>query len=216
MFTGIVQSIGSIVQVAPSASAWQGEGQEPSTPGVRITVSAPNLGVDDIGLGDSIAINGACMTVVDRKGSDLYFDVSRESLSRTTGLDRTGSVNLEKSMRASDRFGGHFVTGHIDGLGKVKDISPAGESHRLSISLPESFSAFVCEKGSICIHGVSLTVNRVTDGSAFTVIDLNIIPHTWSATTLHHLQAGDSVNVELDQMAKHVARILARMNPRLS
>ena len=170
-----------------------------------------SLAADDIQLGDSIAINGACMTVVSREGKTVQMDVSRESLNRTAGLDHLGPVNLEKAMRADDRFGGHWVSGHIDGTGAVKAITPQGESHRLDVQLPTSMAAYVSEKGSIACDGVSLTINTVADHPDGCQISINIIPHTWQSTVLHLRQPGDRMNIEVDQIAKQVERILHRM-----
>lgn len=201
MFTGIVQAVGEIVDVSPLAG------------GSRLVVSCPALALDDVGLGDSIAIDGACMTVVAR--DDLHclsFDVSRESLSRTARLDTVGAaVNLEKAMRASDRLGGHLVSGHIDGTGQILAVTPAGESWRIDVRLPPDLAPFVSQKGSIALDGVSLTVNRVADRAEGCDISVNIIPHTWEVTTLSRRVAGDSVNVEVDQLAKQVARIVERI-----
>jgi riboflavin synthase len=201
MFTGIVQAVGEIVDVSPLAG------------GCRLVVSCPALALDDVGLGDSIAIDGACMTVVGRSDPHLLsFDVSRESLSRTSRLDRVGAVvNLEKAMRASDRLGGHLVSGHIDGTGRILAVTPAGESWRVDVRLPSELAPFVSNKGSIALDGVSLTVNRVADCAEGCDISVNIIPHTWEVTTICRRVAGDSVNVEVDQLAKQVARIVERI-----
>ncbi len=207
MFTGIVQALGQIRAVSPIAaqqSAW-------GAPGVRLTVELGGLDAADIAIGDSIAINGACMTVVHKSADAFEVDVSRESLNRTTRLDCQGPVNLEKAMRASDRLGGHMVSGHIDGTGIVRAIEPAAESWRLCVELPAEMSAYVTEKGSIALDGVSLTVNTVSDTPGGCEISINLIPHTWQATTLHLRKPGDAINVELDQLAKQVARIVERL-----
>ena len=206
MFTGIVQAVGRIVSVQPAVTGWAGD-----PPGLRIAVDVGSLAADDIQIGDSIAINGACMTVVSREGTTLQMDVSRESLNRTAGLDHLGPVNLEKAMRADDRFGGHWVSGHIDGTGTVKAITPQGESHRLDVQLPLGMAAYVSEKGSIACDGVSLTINTVADYPDSCQISINIIPHTWQFTVLHLRQPGDRINIEVDQIAKQVERILHRM-----
>ncbi len=210
MFTGIVQAVGQIRSVSPIAaqqSAW-------GAPGVRLTVEFGGLDGADVSVGDSIAINGACMTVVQKNEDAFEVDVSRESLNRTARLDQPGLVNLEKALRASDRLGGHMVSGHIDGTGVVKQIELAGESWRFVVGLPAHMSAYVTEKGSIALDGVSLTINEVSDTVSGTEpgteISVNLIPHTWQATTLHLRKPGDAINVELDQLAKLVGRMLAR------
>jgi len=200
MFTGIVQAVGEIVDVSPLAG------------GCRLLVSCPTLALDDVALGDSIALDGACMTVVARPESHLLaFDCSRESLSRTAHLDQPGPVNLEKAMRLSDRIGGHLVSGHVDGIAEVMGVTPVGESWRIDVRLPADLSPYVTEKGSIALDGVSLTVNRVTDLAEGSDISVNIIPHTWQVTTLSRRSPGDRVNVEVDQLAKQVARIVERI-----
>lgn len=210
MFTGIVQAVGQIRSVSPIAaqqSAW-------GAPGVRLTVEFGGLDAADVSVGDSIAINGACMTVVQKHRDAFEVDVSRESLNRTARLDQPGPANLEKAMRASDRLGGHLVSGHIDGTGVVREIEAVGESWRFVVRLPAHMSSYVTEKGSIALDGVSLTINEVSDtGSGTepdTEISVNLIPHTWQATTLHLRKPGDAINVELDQLAKLVARMLER------
>lgn len=207
MFTGIVQAIGEIVAVAPAQVAWSADGQ-----GLRLTIGVGGLDSSDVRIGDSIAINGACMTVTSQTASSFQVDVSRESLGRTARLDRPGPVNLEKAMRASDRLGGHMVSGHVDGTGQIVAIRPLGESHQLEVLLPAALSAYVSEKGSIALDGVSLTINAVRDHDQGCSIMVNLIPHTWQSTTLRLRQAGDAVNVEVDQLAKQVERILQRMH----
>lgn len=197
MFTGIIQTVGQITQV---------QGHR-----VAVTVSPQSQFLDDVALGDSIAINGACMTVVAQTAHQFEFDVSRESLDRTVGLDRPGPVNLEKAMRASDRLGGHLVSGHVDGLAVVTQLAAVAESWRLAVMLPQSLSPYVSEKGSIAINGVSLTINTVQDTPAGTEISVNLIPHTWQNTSLQFLQLNDRVNIEVDQLAKQVARALERL-----
>jgi riboflavin synthase len=207
MFTGIVQAVGqiqSVSSIAASQSAW-------GNPGVRLQVGFGELDSHDVAIGDSIAINGACMTVVEKSADSFYVDVSRESLNRTTRLDCEGPVNLEKAMRASDRLGGHMVSGHIDGTGVIQDIAPVGESWRLVVRLPSDMSAYVTEKGSIALDGVSLTINEVSDTVSGTDISVNLIPHTWQVTTLQLRKPGEAINVELDQLAKQVARIVERL-----
>jgi riboflavin synthase len=205
MFTGIVQGTGEIL-AAQSAGV--------GTQGLRLTVAFGSLDAADVAIGDSIALNGACMTVVALQGGRFEVDISQESLVRTCGLNQPGPVNLEKAMRASDRLGGHMVSGHIDGTGVVVGLSqvgPDGSSWRLDLQLPESMAAFVTEKGSIAVNGVSLTINELTDSKDHVLISVNLIPHTWQATTLHQLAVGDQVNIEVDQLAKQVARIVDRI-----
>lgn len=165
----------------------------------------------DVSEGDSIALNGACMTVLLPNEAGFQVDVSRESLDRTVGLDRPGPVNLEKALRAQDRLGGHMVSGHIDATGEVVSLMARNESMGLLIRLPGELSPFVTEKGSIAIHGVSLTINRLLDQDDGTQIEINLIPHTWAKTTLSQLRVGDQVNVEVDQLARQIARLLERM-----
>ncbi|MBU3725518.1 MAG: riboflavin synthase [Burkholderiaceae bacterium] len=207
MFTGIVQAIGRIVSVEPAQVAWAEGGF-----GLRLTVAFGGLDNSDMRIGDSIAMNGACMTVIAQDAESFQVDVSRESLSRTTGLDQPGPVNLEKAMRASDRFGGHMVSGHVDGTGVIKAIVQIGESHQLLVTLPAALSAYVSEKGSIALDGVSLTVNAVQDHDQGCDISINLIPHTWQSTTLNLRQPGDRLNIEVDQLAKQVERILQRIH----
>jgi riboflavin synthase len=205
MFTGIIQGTGEIL-AAQSAGV--------GTQGLRLTVAFGSLDAADVAIGDSIAMNGACMTVVALQGGQFEVDISQESLVRTCGLNQPGPVNLEKAMRASDRLGGHMVSGHIDGTGVVVGLSqvgPDGSSWRLDLQLPESMAAFVTEKGSIAVNGVSLTINELTDSKDHVLISVNLIPHTWQATTLHQLAVGDQVNIEVDQLAKQVARIVDRI-----
>jgi riboflavin synthase len=207
MFTGIVQAVGqiqSVSSIVAAQSAW-------GAPGVRLHVTFGDLDSRDVAIGDSIAINGACMTLVEKTADSFHVDVSRESLNRTTRLDCQGPVNLEKAMRASDRLGGHMVSGHIDGTGVIQGIAPAGESWRMVVRLPSEMAAYVTEKGSIALDGVSLTINEVSDTVSGTDISVNLIPHTWQVTTLHLRRPGEAINVELDQLAKQVARIVERL-----
>jgi riboflavin synthase len=193
MFTGIVQEVGTIEAVAPL------EG------GVRVTVAADGLALSDVALGDSVCVQGACLTVVAIAGQRLSFDVSRETLACTVGLDRPGNVNLEKSLALGDKLGGHLVTGHVDGIGEVLALEPAGESMLLRLRAPRELARYVARKGSICVDGVSLTVNRV-EGDVF---EINLIPHTLEATTLSRLERGARVNLEIDLIARYVERMLS-------
>ena len=200
MFTGIVESIGRIANV------------EARGDGFRIAVDIGVREISDVEVGESIAVNGCCLTVVAISGSTLDFDVSAETARCTTGLDRVGDVNLERAVRAGDRLGGHIVAGHVDGVGTVKRFAPvAGDpagNHTLEIDAPVELARFIAAKGSIAVEGVSLTVNRV-DGSRF---DVNLIPHTLAATTLAALAPGARVNLEVDQVARYVERLLAALN----
>ncbi|MBU6494610.1 MAG: riboflavin synthase [Burkholderiales bacterium] len=201
MFTGIVAAVGRIDAVTPI------DGDADS--GVRVRVVAPELDQSDVAIGDSIAIQGACMTVVAKSGNGFDVDISRESLNKTVGLDAPGEVNLEKAMRPHDRLGGHMVSGHVDGLGTVTHFAPVGESHELRILAPAELGKFLAYKGSITVNGVSLTVNRVTDQADGCEFSINLIPHTVAVTTLRHLQAGSRVNLEIDLIARYVERMLS-------
>lgn len=194
MFTGIVAATGTISRIEPLAK------------GVRLTVEAGALGLDDVAIGDSISHNGVCLTVVEKAGNHFMVDVSEETLSCTVGLNQAGEVNLEKAMRLSDRLGGHLVSGHVDGVGEVLSFKPVGESHELVIRAPAELAKYISRKGSITVNGVSLTTNRV-DGRDFSI---NLIPHTVAVTTLRHLQAGSRVNLEVDLLARYVERMLGQ------
>ncbi|HYF42417.1 MAG TPA: riboflavin synthase, partial [Ramlibacter sp.] len=178
--------------------------------GKRITVQTPNGYLDDVALGDSIALNGACMTVTafDAGEGSFSFDISAESLDKTTGLDQPGPVNLEKALRAHDRLGGHIVAGHVDGLGTVTRFAPVGESHELRILAPRPLAKYLAYKGSITVNGVSLTVNSVADEPGGCEVSINLIPHTVQSTALHALREGARVNLEIDLIARYVERML--------
>jgi riboflavin synthase len=194
MFSGVVQGIGRLSSVAS-----QGDG-------VRIAVDAASLDLSDVGIGDSIAVAGCCLTVVAVSGTTVSFDVSAETLSCTAGLDRPGAVNLEKALRLSDRLGGHLVSGHVDGTGAIVRVEAlAGDegSRLVEIDAPEALARFIAAKGSIAVDGVSLTVNAVR-GSRFSV---NLIPHTLAVTTLGRLVPAARVNLEVDLVARYVARL---------
>jgi len=200
MFTGIVAAVGRIESVNPLGA---------TDAGVRLRVDAGALDLSDVGLGDSIAIQGACMTVVAMGPGQFDVDVSRESLDKTVGLDRPGPVNLEKALRLSDRLGGHLVSGHVDGLGEVVRFAPVGESHELRIRAPRELGRYLAYKGSVVVNGVSLTVNQVTDGADGCEFSINLIPHTVEVTTLKELKAGSRVNLEIDLIARYVERMLS-------
>lgn len=207
MFTGIISGIGRI-------TASQALGQAPSH-GRRLSVAAPPGYLDDVALGDSIALDGACMTVtsLDRDGAVFTIDISAESLARTAGLSEPGPVNLEKAMRPNDRLGGHLVSGHVDGIGQVSFFEPVGESWELRVRTPVELARFVAYKGSITVNGVSLTVNRVIDTAKGCELSINLIPHTLANTTLGSLHAGKAVNLEIDLIARYVERMLTAPKP---
>jgi riboflavin synthase len=195
MFSGIIAAVGQITQLSP---------RNDGTPTVRLTINAGRLDLGDVAVGDSIACNGVCLTVIDRRDACFYVDVSPETLSCTTGLDVPGSINLEKALRLADRLGGHLVSGHIDGVGEVLRFDPVGDNRLLEIRAPEALSRYIARKGSIAVNGVSLTTNSV-DGACFSI---NLIPHTLEATTLGNLLPGSRVNLEIDLIARYCERLL--------
>lgn len=201
MFTGIVAAVGKITSVKPLGSS--------AEDGVRLNIDAGALSLADVALGDSIALNGACMTVVDKTASSFEVDVSRESLNRTVGLDASGEVNLEKALTLADRLGGHLVSGHVDGLGLVQKFEPVGESWELVIKAARDLAKYFAYKGSVVVNGVSLTVNRVDDVADGCLFSINLIPHTIEVTALKHLQVGKQVNLEVDLIARYVERMLS-------
>jgi riboflavin synthase len=193
MFTGIVVAVGRIVAARP-----QGDG-------LRLAIEAPALGMDDVAIGDSIAIQGVCHTVVATSASGFEVDTSHATLSVTAGLEKGREVNLEKSLRLSDRLGGHLVSGHVDGVGGVVACEELGGSAKLVIDAPRELARYIARKGSIAVDGVSLTVNAV-EGVRF---EINLIPHTRAVTTLGRLAPGDRVNLEVDMMARYAERLSA-------
>lgn len=200
MFTGIVAAVGRITRVCPLEPAPQA--------GVSLWIDAGELDLSRVRIGDSIAVQGACMTVVALEGQQFRVDVSRESLDRTVGLEVPGDVNLEGALCLGDALGGHLLTGHVDGLAEVIEFTPVGESHRLVVRIPPAFGAYLAYKGSVGINGVSLTVNTVEDKPAGTDISINLIPHTVAVTTLKHLKPGDPINFEVDLIARYVHRMM--------
>ena len=192
MFSGIVAAIGRITLVTPREV------------GCRLTVDAGALPLADVALGDSIAHNGVCLTVVAKEGNSFMVDVSPETLSCTVGLDAPGPVNLEKALRLNDVIGGHLVSGHVDGIGEVLRFDPVGDNRLLEIRAPEEIARYIARKGSIVVDGTSLTTNTV-DGRNFTI---NLIPHTLEHTTLGRLQPGSKVNLEVDLIARYCERLL--------
>lgn len=203
MFTGIVTAIGRIVD-----TRGLGSGQ---AFGLRLVVATPSGYLDGVALGDSIALNGACMTVVslDVAGSRFEVDISSESLACVALLDRPGRVNLELALRAGDRLGGHLVSGHVDGAGAVELVRSSGESTELVLRCPSDLARFVAVKGSLVVNGVSLTVNRVQDDATGCQVSINLVPHTLAHTTLGDLLPGSTVNLEVDLIARYVDRLLA-------
>jgi riboflavin synthase len=195
VFSGIIADVGIITRSLDRDG------------GLRLTVEAEVLGMDDVQIGDSIAVNGICLTVVELNGRAFTVDVSRETLDCTVGLGHQGGhVNLEKALRLSDRLGGHLVSGHVDGVGEVVAFNDIGESWRLVVRAPQALAKFIAMKGSITINGVSLTVNLVA-GAEF---EVNLIPHTLEVTTLNELKAGAKVNLEIDLIARYVERMMQK------
>jgi riboflavin synthase len=203
MFTGIITGVGRIAALHALGSS--------SHHGKRLHIEAPPGYLDDVGLGDSIAINGACMTVTSLELPQRQFtiDISAESLARTTGLAEIGHrLNLEKALRANDRLGGHIVSGHVDGTGRVTHFEQVGESWELRVMAPPELGKYLAYKGSITVNGVSLTVNRVEDSATGCEFSINIIPHTVDNTALGMVAAGTLVNLEIDTVARYVERML--------
>jgi riboflavin synthase len=200
MFTGIITAIGHIQSV-------QSKGD-----GLHLQIEVPPAYLDDVALGDSIAIQGACMTATQIDGNTFSLDISRESLNKTVGLDVIGSVNLEKALRLNDRLGGHLVSGHVDGFGVVHHFAEVAQdaygSWLLQIEAPKTLGPFLAYKGSIVVNGVSLTVNQTEDLASACMVSINLIPHTMENTTLGQLKSGDKVNLEVDLIARYVARML--------
>ena len=194
MFTGIISAIGDIAQLEQRGGD------------VRLTIRSGNLSLADVQLGDSIACNGACLTAVELTGEGFVADVSVETLNLTTiGNWQTGSrINLEKAMQASDRFGGHIVSGHVDGIGEVISLHADARSWRFRIRAPRDLAKYIAHKGSITVDGTSLTINKV-EGAEF---ELNIVPHTMTHTVMGDYQVGTKVNLEVDLVARYLERLL--------
>ena len=194
MFSGIIADVGTITRA------------EDRNGGLRLAVETKALGMDDVQLGDSIAVNGVCLTVAKMNGNEFIVDVSRETLCCTVGLNVQGArVNLEKALRLADRLGGHLVSGHVDGVGEVLSFVDLEESWTLTVRAPKELAKYIAVKGSITINGVSLTVNEVS-GAVFSA---NLIPHTLLMTTLKELKTGAEVNLEIDLIARYVERMMA-------
>jgi len=202
MFTGIITAVGRIAAVHDLGSSL--------THGKRLTIECPADYLADVGLGDSIALNGACMTVTtfDPAAHRFTVDISAESLAKTSGLDRIGPINLEKALRANDRLGGHLVSGHVDGIGRITHFAQVGESWDLRILAPLALAKYLAYKGSVTVNGASLTVNRIQDQADGCELSINLIPHTVQNTALGSLQAGSGVNLEIDLIARYVERML--------
>jgi len=196
MFTGIIQAVGQIETINATSSD------------IQITIHADQLNFSDVKEGDSIAVNGVCLTVTHLTQTSFSVDVSQETLNVTTGLSKKGAVNLEKALRLDDRLGGHLVSGHVDGVGEVVTFEPVNDCWLLGIRSPHAISKYIARKGSICVDGVSLTINTI-EKDIFTI---NIIPHTLEQTTLGALKVGSAVNLEIDQIARYVERMQAWEN----
>lgn len=191
MFTGIIQAVGHIDAVTHAGDD------------IKLSISAKNLNLQDAQLGDSIAVNGVCLTVTHFNHSHFEVHVSKQTLDVSVGLDKQHAVNLEKALRLSDRLGGHLVSGHVDGIGEVTQFEQVGDCWLLAIRAPHAISKYIAKKGSICVDGVSLTVNSIQNDT-FT---MNLIPHTLQHTTFQHLTIGSAVNLEIDQIARYVERM---------
>lgn len=201
MFTGIISSIGSIQAVSSLKD------------GIHVTVYSDTFDLSDVSIGESIALNGACMTVVAKQDSSFSVDISQESLRCTVGLDRiNGQVNLEKPLKFGDFVGGHLVSGHVDGVGRVIKFAAIGVSHELIISAPQSLAKYLAVKGSVVVNGISLTTNWVKDTTEGCEFSINLIPHTLEVTTLKSLQVGDFVNLEVDLLARYIERMIQHEN----
>lgn len=193
MFTGIIEAVGEIKQVSQKANA------------LGLLIAPGKLDMSDVKIGDSIAVNGVCLTVTSLANNFFTTDVSEETLRCTHGLNSIGNyVNLEKAMRLTDRLGGHLVSGHVDGVGEVTKFEQAGENYLLAIKAPPSLLKYIAAKGSITVNGVSLTVNRIHAD----ILEINLIPHTLAETNLKHLKPGEKLNLESDMLARYVARLL--------
>jgi riboflavin synthase len=192
LFTGIIAAVGRVATVQSTAG------------GVRLRIEAGGLALDDVRMGDSIAVNGVCLTAIALDAASFETDVSRETLGCTAGFAAGSRVNLEKALRLMDRLGGHLVSGHVDGVGMVSHCEPVGDNRLMRIAAPAAIARYIARKGSIAVNGVSLTVNDAT------AVDfaVNVIPHTLAATNLGETRAGDRVNLEVDLIARHVERLL--------
>ena len=202
MFSGIVEGKGELIAVRSYKRA------NDETSGMRIKVNWGCLRGSDAKIGDSVSVNGVCLTIVETNTNNFEADVSGETLSKTVGMDKLGVVNLEKAIRYSDRIGGHLVTGHIDGIATILMITSTNNSKKLDILIPSSFGKFLTEKGSIALNGVSLTVNSVEDTQEGCLISVNLVPHTWSKTSFAELKINSKINFEIDLIARNLCRLL--------
>ena len=202
MFSGIVEGKGELISVKSNILIDKKLG------GTRIKVSWGCLESSDVKIGDSVSVNGVCLTVVEINSENFEADVSGETLSKTVGLDQLGFVNLEKAIKYSDRIGGHLVTGHVDGVATIVMIKSIDNSKKLDILIPLSFGKFLTEKGSIALNGVSLTVNSVKDIHEGCLISVNLIPHTWTTTSFAKIKINSRVNFEVDLIARNLCRLL--------
>jgi len=193
MFTGLVAAVGKVKEAKPSRG------------GRRLLIDSGRLGLRDVAVGDSVSVNGVCLTVVAKRSRSFEVDVSSETLSCTSGLEKGKRVNLEKSLRLADRLGGHLVSGHVDGVGTVTQIKRVGANRVITVKAPASLARYIARKGSVTVNGVSLTVNDV-NGAGFAV---NLIPHTLAATNLGELNARHKVNLEVDMLARYIERLRA-------
>ena len=191
MFTGIIEAVGTVCEVKPAGG------------GVRVTIDAGALDLAGVKSGDSIAVDGVCLTVVMPAAPRLVFEVSQETLNCTAGFALHARVNLEQSLRLADRLGGHLVSGHVDGVGTVRRFEAAGDNRLLAVEAPRELAKYIARKGAIAINGVSLTVNAV-NGNLF---EVNLIPHTLQATNLDALAVGARVNLEIDMLARYAERL---------
>ena len=191
MFTGIIQAVGHIESTTQVGND------------IQLVIHAENLGLQDVIVGDSIAVNGVCLTATQLSQTHFHAHVSTETLNVTVGLNQPQAVNLEKALRLNDRLGGHLVSGHVDGVGTVVAFTDLGESWTLTIEAPHTLSKYIAKKGSICVNGVSLTVNSIEKDT----FSMNIIPHTLQNTTFHQLKTVSRVNLEIDQIARYVERM---------
>jgi riboflavin synthase len=192
MFTGIVDAVGRITEVAKKDG------------GIGITIDPRELDLSDVRIGDSICVQGVCLTVTETHERQMKFDVSDATLGVSVGLDAPGEVNLEKSLRLADRLGGHLVQGHVDGVGRVTRFEPLGDSHLLEVDVPQELTRYLARKGSVTVNGVSLTTNEVASAR----FAANLIPHTLAVTTLQRLAAGARVNIEVDMVARYLERLV--------
>lgn len=193
MFTGIIQTVGHIADVVTHGDD------------CALRIEASNLGLQDVQLGDSIAVNGVCLTVTKFDASTFEVMASKVTLEVTAGLGKPGPVNLEKALRLADRLGGHLVTGHVDGVGTITALEPVGECWLLKVRAPHALSKYIAQKGSLCVNGVSLTVNAIS----LDEVSINLIPHTMQHTIMQYAKPGDAVNLEIDLIARYVERMQA-------